>query len=121
MQGAGRDRHPEVLAHIDADHCAAGIVLDQQPGGERDRLSVQLDRLLAQFETVGEPALFVKFVVVGQIRLDLDADDLMIEDHGRAVVEPSVLPQRDTDDADQVFSDRCAKGLQRLFAGVEQQ
>ena len=121
MQRTGRDRHPEVFADIDTDHGTAGLVAHHQPCGKGDRLAIQRDRLILQLKAVAEPPLFVKLIVVGQIGLDLDADDLMVEDHGSTVEQPAVLTQRYADDAHEIFPDFLAQGIQRLFAGIQKQ
>ena len=45
MQGARRDRYPQILADIDADDSLCRLIADEQMRREGNRLSLQNDRL----------------------------------------------------------------------------
>ena len=100
LERAGRDRHPEVLADLDADDQALDVVGVEEAGrcrrgrGSPSRTTVAAARRGGG----GEPAALVELLVIGDERFGHDAEHLAAVQHGGAVEELIVHRQRQADD-----------------------
>ena len=124
---ARRDRHPQVLAHLDV-HDEAGHVggSEEQVGPEGHPVAGDLDRLAALVVTGGEVAPLVELAVGREVGLRGDPDDRAVVDDDRAVVEPRAPLERRADDDDGPqpggrLCDPCDGVVDRVEEGVLQQ
>ena len=100
LERAGRDRHPQVLADLDADDQALDVGGGEEAvGAERDGCAVEArPRRLRAVAAGGEPAALVELLVIGDERLGHEAEHPAAVQHGGAVEDLVVHRQRQADD-----------------------
>ena len=125
----GGDRHPQVLADLDADDEARHARAARRAGRCRTgRLRRrQADGAAARGGRRGEPAGLVELLVIRQERLRHDAEHLPAVEDGGAVEELVVHDQRQADDRDAAKAGRCvghavpARSTAASWSGVVEQ
>ncbi len=119
--GAGRDRHPEILADFDMQHEAGHILRGEQQVVADRHCGAGKGDLTAQHVAGGDLAAFIEFPVGRQIGFRHHAEQATAMDHQRRVVDPSGMAQRcaNHQDGGQLF--RAGQdGADRLLHRVQQ-
>ena len=94
VEGGGRQRTPQVLAQLYAQHKTGhGPAAEQQRSAKGHLLAAHGDRFHLG-AAGGKLALLVEFAVVGQVGLGHKAQQLPAAQHGGAVVQLAVYQQR---------------------------
>ena len=119
--GAGRDRHPHVLADLNVQHEVRQVARgEQQVGAERHVRARDADGAAFIVARSQLPA-FVELAVRRQVRLRHHAQHCATVDHHRGVVDPVAVPQRGSDDEHRQELPRGRDDVgQRHADGVEQ-
>ena len=108
--GAGRDRHPHVLADLDMQHQPREVgSLEQQVASERNLLARKRDRAESRVAGGGLAAL-VELPVCRQIRLRNDAEQPAAMDHQRGIVDAPGMAQRRAGRPARGRVSRCPRG-----------
>ena len=115
LEGAGRDRHPQVLADLDADddagHAARPSKSRSVPNGDVP-MAVPIEHASARLPCAGrEPAGLVELLVIRQERLGHDAEQLPVLTDGGDVEELIVDEPRQADDGQ--ARERCSLSSSR--------
>ena len=105
--GGRRVRNPQIFADFDTE--TDFPVFEKQVGRERNLLSAQFDRFAVGFRAGGEPARFVKFVVIRQVSLRHDSENDAGAEYDGRIVEPVVDSQRHTGDTDRPAGGRVGE------------
>lgn len=100
-------RNPQIFADFDTE--TDFPVFEKQVGRERNLLSAQFDRFAVGFRAGGEPARFVKFVVIRQVSLRHDSENDAGAEYDGRIVEPVVDSQRHTGDTDRPAGGRVGE------------
>ena len=109
VEGRGRQRAPQILAQLHAQHKAGHLAAAEQQRRAKGHLLPADGHRLHLGAAGGELPLFVEFAVVGQVGLGHNAQQLPPAQHGSAVVQLAVHQQRQ---AHQHYGVQCA-GLRK--------
>ena len=94
VEGGRRQRAPQVLAQLHAQHKAGHLAAAEQKRGAKGHLLPADGHRLHLRAAGGELPFFVKLAVVGQVGLGHDAQQLPAAQHGGAVVQFAVHQKR---------------------------
>ena len=94
VEGGGRQRAPQILAQLHAQHKAGHLTAAEQQRCAKGHLLPADGHRLHLGAAGGELPLFVKLAVVGQVGLGHDAQQLPPAQHGGAVVQLAVHQKR---------------------------
>ena len=94
MEGGRRQRAPQVLAQLHAQHKAGHLAAAEQQRRAKKHLLPADSHRLHLGAAGGELPFFVELAVVGQVGLGHDAQQLPPAQHGGAVVQLAVHQQR---------------------------
>ena len=112
VEGGGRQRAPQILTQLHAQHKAGHLAAAEQQRCAKGHLLPADSHRLHLGAAGGELPFFVKLAVVGQVGLGHDAQQLPPAQHGGAVVQLAVHQKRQAHQRHSI--QRAALGQQQL-------